>query len=273
MDWYPRYPELYAADTLHLSAEQDGIYGRLIDWYMINRRPPPDNDQALAAIARIGLDQWLANATVIRAFFKRRNGHLHLKRCDIELDRQDRRLSTFSEKGKKGAEMRWKNNKQKQGPDSQGYSQPMPGLLQEDRRGEKKEESLKDSPGDLHPREAEKAPSWKPVYERLEAIINSGVPLSPGSIIAGWLANGADPELDIYPTVATLATKAGSPHNLRYFDRAIRQAVADRTAPARKANGHDPAAEGPMDRAVAAFHAAVVEFSAPLPPTPKAIRK
>src|SRR5579863_3964199 len=90
-DWYPWYPVLFAADTLHLTPEEDGIYRRLIDWYMINRRPLPDNDQALAGIARIGLDQWLRSSPVIRAFFRRTGGFLHQTRCNIELDVQDKR--------------------------------------------------------------------------------------------------------------------------------------------------------------------------------------
>src|SRR5262249_4899577 len=39
MDWYPWYSDLYEADTLHLTPAQDGIYRRLIDWYMSKRRP------------------------------------------------------------------------------------------------------------------------------------------------------------------------------------------------------------------------------------------
>src|SRR6185436_4283693 len=106
-DWYPWYPELYEADTLHLTAEQDGIYRRLIDWYMVKRRPLPNNPQALASIARISLDQWHSNATVISVFFKVRGDVLHHKRCNAELDAQDRRVASRSEIARKGAEARW----------------------------------------------------------------------------------------------------------------------------------------------------------------------
>ena len=110
MDWYPWYSALYEADTLHLTPAQDGIYRRLIDWYMSKRRPLPGNDQALAAIARIGLQEWLEVAKVIRAFFKPKGGVLHQKRCDIELDRQDKSLRKHSEISKKGAAARWSKN-------------------------------------------------------------------------------------------------------------------------------------------------------------------
>lgn len=51
--------------------------------------------------------------------------------------------------------------------------------------------------------------------------------------VSQWLADGADPELDIYPTVRRLMTRKrdGPPSSLNYFDRAIAQAVAERTRP------------------------------------------
>lgn len=105
-DWFPWYPALYEADTMHLSAAEDGIYRRLIDWYMQKRRPLPDSDRALAAIARVGLDEWMTCAASIRPFFKSKNGELHHKRCGIELDRQDKFSSKRSEVAKKGGEAR-----------------------------------------------------------------------------------------------------------------------------------------------------------------------
>lgn len=108
MDWYPWYPQLFHMDTLHLSLAQECIYRRLIDWYMTNRHPIPNKDQAIAAIARIGLNEWLENASEVRKFFQTRGGHLHLKRCDEQLDAQDKRAKRRSEVAKKGAQARHK---------------------------------------------------------------------------------------------------------------------------------------------------------------------
>lgn len=110
-DWYRWFPALYRSDTLHLTLEQDGLYRRLIDWYMVNRRPLPDNDQALANIAGVPLQTWTDNADALRPFFKKRGGNLHLKRCDAELDRQDSKIKNLSEIGRKGAEARHNKNK------------------------------------------------------------------------------------------------------------------------------------------------------------------
>jgi hypothetical protein len=49
-----------------------------------------------------------------------------------------------------------------------------------------------------------------------------------------WLADGCDPELDIYPTIRRVMAKRngqGPPANLKYFDQAIADAKATRLTP------------------------------------------
>jgi uncharacterized protein YdaU (DUF1376 family) len=113
MDWFCWYPELYKADTMHLTAEQDGIYRRLIDHYMETRRQILAADTALSRAAGIDMETWLKNAAIIRPFFSlTEDGFLRHKRCEIELDRQDARSRNRSESGKKGADARWKNRQE-----------------------------------------------------------------------------------------------------------------------------------------------------------------
>lgn len=132
MDWFPWFPEIYKADTMHLTCEQDGMYRRLIDHYMETRQPLPDNDFALSRIVGASPDSWAMAAAIVRAFFiPDGKGGLQHKRCNTELDRQDDFKRKNSEKGKKGAEKRWKGSQQNQSVNSSGYSPaiavPMPG--------------------------------------------------------------------------------------------------------------------------------------------------
>jgi len=121
--WFPWYPELYRLDTQHLTAEQDGIYRRLIDCYMESRQPLPDNDVALARIAGVSVDAWAMAAAMLRPFFRpSKDGKLHHKKCDAELDRQDKLTRFQSEKGKRGANARWNKKKKKQDDNSSGHS-------------------------------------------------------------------------------------------------------------------------------------------------------
>lgn len=101
MDWYRFFPAYYAEDTLHLTLEQDAIYRRLIDWYMINRVPPLYQATALARICQISIEKWKEHEEIILAFFRIKGGRLHHKRCDIELNRQDDTKKKLSESAKR----------------------------------------------------------------------------------------------------------------------------------------------------------------------------
>jgi uncharacterized protein YdaU (DUF1376 family) len=190
MDWYPFYPALYEADTMHLTLAEDGAYRRLIDWYMQKRRPLPDNDQALAAITRVGLDEWLAVAEKVRAFFKRRDGLLYQKRCDAELDRQDGFAKRHSEISKKGAAARWNKNNDL---DAGGNAGAIPGASRDDatREGEEKKRqdrtrerspppcfSAEESQESNRMAAAPLAPNWAPSPEQLAYGTGLGIDLN-----------------------------------------------------------------------------------------------
>lgn len=113
MDWYPWYPALYRADTLELTLEQDGAYRRLLDHYMETRLPLPDNNTALARIIGISINEFQAIAPQVKCKFKTKGDHLHNKRCDIELNRQDG-LSKKRSNVAKAAHKKRNENKDKQ---------------------------------------------------------------------------------------------------------------------------------------------------------------
>jgi uncharacterized protein YdaU (DUF1376 family) len=109
MDWYPWHPARYREKTLHLTAEQDGIYRRLIDHYMETRKPLPDNDLALARIAGVDLACFKLASSTVKAFFKQGDGGVLVHfTCNEMLDEQDRQVKFHSERAKKGAAARHK---------------------------------------------------------------------------------------------------------------------------------------------------------------------
>lgn len=112
--WFPWSPARFRADTMHLTAEQDGIYRRLIDHYMETGLPVMDNDQAIARIAGVLPDIWAGVADVIRAFFQSREGKLFNKRCDEILADQAGRKSANSSKSTNGANSRWQREDQRE---------------------------------------------------------------------------------------------------------------------------------------------------------------
>lgn len=114
-DWYPLNPVNFKRDTYHLCAAADGIYRRLVDEYYITELPLPDNDQALAGIARVGLGEWLEHSAIVRAFFCAKGGKLYHKRCDAEINARSMLAAKRSHKAKEAATMRWIKEREKQG--------------------------------------------------------------------------------------------------------------------------------------------------------------
>jgi len=100
--WFKWYPAKYKADTMHITAEQDGIYRRLIDHYMETAQPLPDNLVALARIAGISGDELEGNWPVLAVFFRTEGNKLHLKVCDELVRERAEKSEKFREFGKRG---------------------------------------------------------------------------------------------------------------------------------------------------------------------------
>ena len=111
MDWYPRYPRRYRADTLKLSLAAHGAYGLLIDWYMDNEQAPPDDDAALAKIVGCTAKEWAKVGPELRPYFKVKKGCLTLKRCEAELRARKSRSKRRTHSASTAARSRWKKSK------------------------------------------------------------------------------------------------------------------------------------------------------------------
>lgn len=114
--WFPWAPTKFRQDTMHLSDDQELIYRRIIDFYMETGGALPDNDQALANIARVTLSKFQENSLVIRKFFNNINegkatAKLRLKRCEAILADQAERSRSYAERGKKGGRKKSNENK------------------------------------------------------------------------------------------------------------------------------------------------------------------
>jgi uncharacterized protein YdaU (DUF1376 family) len=103
VNYYNRYPSHYLAATLHLTMEQDGAYGRLMDWYYSNERPIPDSKRTVIGRATTRKER-SAIDFVLNEFFDRTEdgtGWIQ-KRIESELSKATPKIEAARENGKKG---------------------------------------------------------------------------------------------------------------------------------------------------------------------------
>lgn len=96
----------YLADTMHLTTFQHGIYLLLIMHYF-KRGELPEDDAALARIAKISVPQWRRQSAPAMALFSRQDGHFSHRRIDAERERARSVSEVKQAAGKQGANRRW----------------------------------------------------------------------------------------------------------------------------------------------------------------------
>ena len=101
--WMPLYIGDWDGDTMHLTCEEDGAYGRLIRSYWRNG-PPADDDAKLARIVRMELRQWRRLRSTLVLFFTVEAGVWRHKRVDMELIRWTEKRERAIERARKGGE-------------------------------------------------------------------------------------------------------------------------------------------------------------------------
>ncbi len=239
---------------MHLTAEQDGIYRRLIDHYMETGGPLPDNDIALARIASVSIETWNMAAVILRPYFCHADGMLRHKKCDAVLAEQAAFQTKQSEKGRAGASARWAKAAEKKQKNSSGHAtaiaQAMPNdATIQDNTGNDSKESI--SPPTPSSASAPASSSERVGNLPLDKILGSpptyhGTEIHPrfkevreyitkrlphldrqnATEVNRWLSNGADPELDIFPTVDhEIERKGRDIGSFKFFTRAIESSV------------------------------------------------
>lgn len=212
--WFPWVPSRYKADTMHLTALQDGIYRRLIDHYMETKNPLPDNDMALARIAGVSPEEFAPHSEIIRAFFAKATGKLQLKKCDGILADQAERQKSYSERGRKGG--RGKASKIKG---------DKPTALLKATTVQYKTLQVEDT---TQLTRAHGGDGFRKVYDEGSAVFPTLATRNTSSITK-WLEAGADPDQDILPELRRAVGR--DIRSWGYFDGAIADALAQRTKP------------------------------------------
>jgi len=104
----PIYIGSYLADTARLTTEGHGAYLLLLMDYWRNG-PLPDDDESLAAIARMPVARWSRYRAILGClpFFSIRNGKWHQKRADAERDKATNLVAKRASAGSRGGSAKW----------------------------------------------------------------------------------------------------------------------------------------------------------------------
>jgi len=93
----------YRKDTGHLSTLEHGIYRQLLDWYYLDEKPIPKENQSVLRRLRLGSDSdSLALQNVLNDFFVLRDDGYHQVRCDVEIKDYHHKAEVNKANGKLG---------------------------------------------------------------------------------------------------------------------------------------------------------------------------
>lgn len=122
MNYFEHHIGDYDQATAHLSAVEDGIYSRMIRWYMADEKPLPADVSAIVRRVRAhSRDEKAAVKTILAEFFELRDDGHHQSRCDAEIAR-------FKEKQRKAqasANARWSKSERNANASAEHDAQDM----------------------------------------------------------------------------------------------------------------------------------------------------
>ena len=101
----------YLKDTTFLTTEQHGAY-LLMLFACWQHGAIPNNDRVICRTTGLTQQAWDDAKSVILPYFKIIDGKLRHSRIDRELEAAKQKKANFSERGKKGNDVRWKSNKE-----------------------------------------------------------------------------------------------------------------------------------------------------------------
>ena len=103
MQFYKRFIGDYGRDTAILTMEQDGAYGRLLDYYYATEKPLPTDREELYLIARaMSAGQRKSVDAVVARFFELGDEGYRNPRADKEIEKHKPEADASRENGKLG---------------------------------------------------------------------------------------------------------------------------------------------------------------------------
>lgn len=221
----PLYVGDYLGDTQRLTTEQHGAYLLLMLDYWRNG-PPPDDDAVLQQITKLDKAGWKRCRPILSRMFNVGDGEWRHKRIDFEIEQAKTNSRRRSEKASKAAKARWGDapSNAPSMPQAQLGECPPPSpspLASSDANGS--EPDIIGCVGEI-------------ARAAGVATVDTGKIAEQTLLVRSWIDAGADRGLILKTVERCRASAKSPPRFLRYFDGAVRDAIAAQAAQATEAD-------------------------------------
>lgn len=235
LPFMPLYVADYLADTTHLTCEEHGAYVLLLMVMWKAGGSLPDDEVALARYTRLPLSRWRKIAPNVMPFFQVSNCVLRNNRVSTEIENAKKISEARSEAGKRGAHAKALKSQEAAPANASDLLKQTPSKGEPSHTSHITDIIPNSIALDLAPNAAPHDEDKKPLapyvvlgqrITDLMGLTNDPRWLGNWSQVQIWLAQGYDPELDIWPAVASRIdslkrAKRRMPTSLKYFDQII----------------------------------------------------
>jgi uncharacterized protein YdaU (DUF1376 family) len=215
----------YMADAGHLNTLEHGAYFLLICTYWQRGEPLPADERLLQRLTKVSAEQWTAMSDLILPFFDEKDGRLHHKRIDAELqkarDRSAAAQRSVSQRIAKANRRRIDRSSNDDRAISEGLS---------NQKQVQEQEVGTSVPTSADTREADFRGSISKVYAK-----HGHLPPETGTAVV-WLKQGRDPDICL-AVIDDHLTRKAKKLPLSYFEGPIADAHA---APPAAGNSRAP---------------------------------
>jgi uncharacterized protein YdaU (DUF1376 family) len=221
--WMPLYIGDYLRDTSRLTTVGHGAYLLLLMDYWVNGSPLPDDDDQLAAVARMPLKEWKRLRPTVQQFFSVADGIWRHKRVDAELLRKSVISATRSAAGKDGAEKKWEKQKSGKGV-ANATSEPYDDVWQNDAQSQSPLQA-QEAKASLA---AERAQTVDGVCRAIRVDSDGAWRAGIGSWLDKWAARGASLAHCLAGAHHAMSKKPPnfSPQSVNFCDWAVEEEIA-----------------------------------------------
>ena len=247
--WYKRDPDAALNGMFELTLEERGAYNTVLDLIYSRDGSCPDDGRYIAGCLRVDLRVWrrLRKRLVGLGKLYEKDGNLRNSRADREVDEGLLRVLSAREAGRASGVSRHRKSDAVLNNNS-GLTRTVVSTESERTLELATTTPTKNPPNPPTAQAGERRAEVGLKCLRILDRENDNAKLWNGHYVHQWIADGADPDKDIYPTLERMVAdgSAANAGSMSYFTKAVMRHLEER----RKGNGQEFEPESPWHEAM-----------------------